>query len=525
MTITTAKQRCVRRGVRALPRLLPVAAALLAVSPASQAQWLFTPSVDLSETYTDNVLLREDELASNQFVTELRSGFRLTGKTRRTEVSASGEISKFHYSNDREGLGLNDSLRQYSADMKNTLADNLLYVDFSASSRRQSLLPFGPSADENRFSDLNQTDVKTWSVSPYFARRFGDTSAVLRYSRDSVESNRRTAFGNSLGSTILFNLAHGAPGKDLGWNVSYSDQQLDNELVGESSSKMFNATLRYQLSRTWAATVGAGYDRYDFEGPGADEKGHNWSVGGVWTPSLRTSVQASIGRHLYGNTGSLAALHRSRSAVWEINYSDSITSSRSQFLLPAAIDTASMLDRLFTSSIPDQLARQRAVAAYILNNGLPPSLIDNINYLSNRYARQKLLSASVIYNRARSAGTASIYRSERIAVSDQSSDSPLLGTEIGSLNDNLRLNGASAQLTYRLNGRANAVFKADYRFRESLTTGAEDRQRLLSVGINRRFGRNVLGDLELRRRSGGADIVGRTDYTEHALVASVNMQF
>ena len=135
------------------------------------------------------------------------------------------------------------------------------------------------------------------------------------------------------------------------------------------------------------------------------------------------------------------------------------------------------------------------------------------------------MSASVVYNRARSTGTASIYRSERIAVSDQSSDSPLLGTEIGSLNDNLRLTGASAQLTYRLNGRANAFFRAEYRYRESLTTGAEDRQRHLSAGINRRLGRSVLGELELRRRSGGADIVGRTNYTEHALMASVNMQF
>jgi len=525
MIITMAKQRRMRTAIGSLPRLLPLAAALLAVAPASQAQWTFTPMVDLSETYTDNVSLRNDDLASNQWVTELRPGFTLSGKTRRTEAYATAEFSKFHYSNKDDRLNLTDSVRRYSAMMKNTIAQDLLYVDFTAGSRRQAILPFGPGA-ENRFSRANQTDVRSWGVSPYLVRRFGaGTTALLRLSRDSVESSGNSAFGSSMGSTVLFNLAHGVPGQAFSWGLNYVDQQLNNELVGESSSKLLSATMRYQFTRTLAGTASAGYDRYDFEGPGPDEKGHNWSLGAVWAPTLRSSVQASFGRHLYGNTGSLAALHRSRGSVWEIRYADTITSRRSQFLLPATVDTASLLDRLFSTNIPDPVMRQRAIQAYMLDNGLPASLVDNINFLSNRYARQKVLSASLAFNRARSTGVASLYRGESIALSDQRSDSPLLGTQLGTLNDNVRMSGANLLYTYRLNGRSNAFAKADYRYRESMTTGFEDRQRLLSAGVNRRFGRNLQGELELRRRSGGGDIIGRTDYTEHALVASVNMQF
>lgn len=509
------------------PRLLPLAAAvaLLTLSPASYAQWRVTPMLDLRETYTDNVTLREESEATNQFVTEVRSALKVNGKTARTEVVASAELSKYFYSNDDEQQNLNDSLRNYSAIMKNTLADQLLYLDVGATSRRQSISAFGPGAEENPFSRANQTNVKTWNISPYLMHRFsGDTTAMLRYSRDSVEADNN-AYGTSLGDTVSLNLSSGLGRRALSWGFDIIDQKLDNELVGESSSRMVNASLRYQFTRTWAATASAGHSRYDFEGPGSDESGRTWNLGFAWTPSQRTSLNAAIGRHLYGNTATLAALYRSRSSVWEIRYDDTITSNRSQFLLPASIDTASMIDRLLSASILDPVARQRAVQAYILSNGLPASMANDINYLSNRYARQKLLSASVAFNRARSTGVASLYYSERIALSDQQSDSPLLGTQFGSLNDNVRQHGASLYYTYRLNGRANAFARADYRFSRSLTTSFEDRQRMLSVGVDRRLGRSLKASAELRRRSGGTDIVGRRDYTENALAASLNMQF
>lgn len=509
------------------PRLLPLAAAaaMLTLSTAAHAQWRVTPSVDLSETYTDNVSLREDDLASNQFITEVRTGLRVDGKTKRTELAASAEVSKYHYSNDDDGQNLNDSTRRYSAVMKNTLADQLLYLDLGASSNRQSRTAFGPGAAENPFSRDNQTDIKTWNISPYLVHQFSaDTTAMLRYSRDSVAASDN-AFGSSLGDTLSFNLSSGLARRSLSWGLDVVDQRIDNDLVGESSSKMANVNLRYQFTRTWAATASAGYSRYDFEGPSPEESGRTWNLGFAWTPSQRTSLNAAIGRHLYGNTATIAALHRSRSTVWEIRYDDTITSSRSQFLLPASISTAALVDRLLSASFPDPITRQRAVEAYMLATGLPASLANDVNYLSNRYARQKLLSASAAYNRGRSSGVASVYRSERIALSDQQSDSPLLGTQIGSLNDNVRQHGASLYYTYRLNGRSNAIARADYRFSQSQTTGLEDRQRLFSVGLNRRMGRSMTANAELRRRSGGIGIAGRRDYTENALTASLNMQF
>lgn len=527
MTITMAERRRTRRITGALPRLLPLAAAMLVVMPASHAQqWTVTPRVNVIETYTDNVDLRDDDLASAQWVTEVRPSVSVIGESRRLKVNANASWGQYAYSDKDSVRNPTDSQRRYSADLQGTLVDQMLYVDASANRSRSNVLPFGPGAQDNPFTRDNQTDVKTWNISPYLVRRIGrDATMQLRYTRDSVESGLRNLFGNSTGDTVLFNLASSAELRGFGWGLNYVRQDIENRLVGESSSEMVNASLRYRFSRTWTATATAGYDKYDFEGPGPGTSGRNWSVGGIWTPSTRTSVQASIGRHLYGQTGSLAATVRARRMVWDIQYGDSITSSRSQYLLPASIDTASMLDRLFNGMFPDALQREQAVAAYMLANGLPPSLANDINYLSNRYARSKELRASVGWRGARATGLLSAYRSERRAVSDQQSDSPLLGNSLSSLNDNVRQHGGNLMHTYRLTGRASLQSGVNYRFTESLTTGLESRERMFFVRFNQDLGRHLRASLEARRRNGSTGFASRGDYTEHAVVANLTMTY
>lgn len=510
----------------ALPRLLPLVAAMLLAAPASHAQWTVTPSVSLLETYTDNVDLRDDELANAQWITEVRPSLSVSGESRRLKVNAFGSWNQYVYNDKDKVLDPIDSQLRYSANLQGTLVEQMLYVDARANRSRQSILPFGPGAQSNRYSYDNQTDVKSWSVSPYLVRRLGrDATMQVRYTRDSVDAGLDRLFGSSTGDTVLLNLASSAELRTLGWGLSYVRQDIDNRLVGESSSENINASLRYQFSRAWTATATAGRDTYDFEGPGPDSSGNSWSVGGIWTPSQRTRMQASIGRHLYGQTGMLSATVRARRMVWDIQYGDTIGSSRSQYLLPAAVDTAAMLDRLFNSMFPDALERERAVAAYMLANGLPPSMANDINYLSNRFTRSKELRASVGWRAARTTALLSAYRSERTALSDQQSDSPLLGSSLSSLNDNVRQHGASVNVSYRLGARSDLSSGANYRYTESLTTGVESRERLLFVRLHRDLGRHLKAGLEVQRRTGGTEFTGRRDYTEHAVVANLTMTY
>lgn len=498
--------------------------ALLA-APVAWADWRFTPALGVTQTYSDNPFLLPDAEAHGQWITEVAPGFSLDVDSRRLRGSASGAVRQYAYSGGTEGLQnlRNDRLTTYAGNLTGVVAEDLLFVDAAASSSQQSLSAFGPQPAANPYSALNRTEIKTWSISPYLTHKFGQVRTVLRLTRDSVESDDSNLFGDSLADTVLLNANNYESTQKLVWGLSYLRQDQSSDLAGDSSIENLSANLRYRLDSSFALTAMSGYDRYDYNALGGRTAGRSWSAGFAWTPSQRTSIEASLGRHFYGKTGSLAATVRSRRTVWNVNYGDTITNSRQQFTLPAAIDTASLLDSLFSATITDPVLRQQAVRAYLQQTGLPPSLADNINYLSNRYIRQKLLQASVALKGARSSAVVSLYGSERTALSSQESDSALLGGQLTSLNDDVRQRGASALFTYNLNSRSNLFANASYTGSRSLSTGLEESQRVLRVGINRKLGRRVQASLDLNRRSGGYAGASPRNYTEHAIAATLSM--
>jgi len=524
MTTTTAER--LQRSRTCLPRLAPLAAAVAAllVTPAFGADWRFTPSLGITQTFSDNPALQPDDAAHSQWITEVAPGFSYALDSRRVKATANASLRQYAYSGSRDALNPgNDRIATYNATLQGVLAQDLLYVDAAAGSSQQNISAFGPQFG-NPYSSLNRTEVKTWSISPYLVHRFGNqVSTVLRLTRDSVKSDDSDRFGNSQADSVLLNVDNYASVNKLVGGLSYLRQDQSNALAGDSSTENLNGNLRYRLDSSFALTAMAGYDRYDYNSLGGRTEGRSWSAGFAWTPSQRTSIEASFGRHFYGKTGSLAASLRSRRSVWSINYGDTITNSRQQFTMPAAIDTARLLDSLFSATIPDPVLRQRAVQAYLQQTGLPPSLANDVNYLSNRYMRQKLLQASSAFKWARSSAVLNVYGSNSNALTSQESDSALLGGNLASLNDALRQRGGSALFTYDLSPRSNLFANTSYTVSKSLATGLDDTQRLTRVGVSRRFGRHVQATVDLNRRSGGIDGVTPRRYTEHAIAANLIM--
>lgn len=518
MIITTAK-----KPERAL-LLTPLALAAMLLSAECRADWKFIPTVGVTETYTDNVGLQSDELAHGQFVTDLTAGVALNGKGPRLRYAVSGRVHQFVYG-DGDVPNLNDREHEYSAAALAKLADDL-FLDLSASGGPQSISAFGPQVSDSLYTMGNRTNVRTWRISPYVQHHYGSVAdMLLRYSRDSVDAGANNAFGSSTSSTGSLNLNSGASFQTVGWDLSYLHQELQNRVFGATTSSNAMANLRLRIAPRLNATASAGYDEYDYQALGGRTAGRSWSTGFIWTPSSRTSVQASFGRHFFGKTGSLAASHHSRHSVWSINYSDAITTSRQQFLLPSTIDTAALLDTLFSPTIPDPVQRQQAVLAYMQASGLPPSLANSINYLSNRYMRQKQLQAAVTFNWAHSSLVSSVYKAERNALSVQQSDSELLGSQLATLNDNVRQHGLNSIFTYRLSPRSAATASANITRVTSLTTGIAEDHRQFRLGVARRLDRRLNFAVDVRHTGGGTGAgTGRT-FRENAVSASISAQY
>jgi uncharacterized protein (PEP-CTERM system associated) len=513
MAITTVK----------LPRLVPIALALLAVTPHSQAGWRLTPTVGATETFTDNVALQPDDSARSAWVSEATPGFLLAGITPRLQLTASGQLHLFAYSGKRQP-NTSSSLAEYNANGQARVVDDWLYLDAAAWRGTQAISAFGPDVAANLWAMGNRTPVSTWRLSPYLRHSFSNrANLTVRYSRDSVDAGRNL-LGSSEGKSVAASLASGSHFDTLGWNLDYNRQELDNRLAGPSSSEMALAGLRLRVARSLSLTASTGYDRYDFQSLGGRTEGRNWAGGFIWAPTSRTNVQASWGHRYFGPSGSLAASHRTRRSVWSVHYSDAITTSRAQFLLPASIDTSSMLDKLFLTSFPDPVARQQAVQAYMQMSGLPTSLADSVNYFSNRYMRQKQFQAAVGLNGAHGSWMLTAFDTRRQALSVQQSDSELLGSQLSSLNNNTSQRGVSSLYNYRLSSRTTALFTATVARTESIDAGQVQDTRMLRFGMTHQLSSRMQGAFEVRHATGGTSALTSRTYTENAVSATLSMQ-
>ncbi|WP_182915684.1 TIGR03016 family PEP-CTERM system-associated outer membrane protein [Massilia cavernae] len=507
-----AKQR---RAVRALAPL-----ALLLATPA-QADWKFTPTLDVRETYTDNSRLAPRAEARGDWYAEVTPGFSLSNHSRRFSFDSSYQLH--YYYGLEDGRGPVDRVQsQLGAKLRSELAEGLLYFDASASISQQAISAFEPLPQGNFFNP-NRAEVRSWSASPYLVHRFGTAAtATLRYARDSVDTGT-AGIGTSEGDTVSFSLASGPGFRDFGWNVQASEQRVTENFAPETTARNANIGLRYKLSRTLAATASVGYDDYDYQAIGGKSGGRAWSGGFSWTPSTRTQVDASVGRRFYGPSYYLSAVFRTRRSAWDLQYNDMVSTTRAQFVLPSAVSTADMLDRLFAATVPDPVARQRAVQAYMQATGLPPSLIDNVNYFSNRYFLQKELRASAAWRSVRTRLMLTAFSNRRTALSTLDADSQFLGPNQLTLNDATRQAGASAVWNYTLNSRteANATINAIRAESESARLDAD--HRFATLSLVSRFGRKLTGTLELRRNV-GPSVVSGAGYTENAVSAALNLR-
>jgi uncharacterized protein (PEP-CTERM system associated) len=522
MTITTAKHLTTTTF-----RLTPLALAALLLSTAAHAgEWHVSPTVTLRETYSDNLNSQPDQFAAGGFVSEVAPAVSVSGKSRRLQFNGSAEARRYFYPGSDAKNVRNGDLR-YGAGTKAELLDDYLFLDASTSSSRQMVSPFGPLSLSTYTSD-NNTNIRTWSISPYFSHRFGTTATVtVRLARDAVTSGQRNAFGDTLSTTRSLNVASGSHFTDFGWRLTHTHQEMTSSIGGgEYVSENSLLSLRERINRSFALTSTLGYDNYEYPVFNQRTRGPGWSGGFIWTPSSRTKVDLSFGRRYFGKTGALQASHRTRRTVSTLSYSDGVSTTRSQFLLPASPDTAAMLDTLFLNTYPDAAQRQVAVQDYIAATGLPPSLATNINYLSNRFIRNKRLQGTVLLRGAHSDLTFNVFKDERRALSLAQFDTPLLNSQPGALYNNTKQTGISTSGDYRLSSHTRAHASLYLVRVQSLETDLTNNVQQFTVGMTHFLDSRTIAGLDLRHSAGRVDVLNNNNkYHENAVVATLSIRY
>lgn len=504
-------------------RLLRLSAVLPAflVGPVSAAQWLIVPTLSVGETFTDNVSLAPAGSERSEWVTQVTPGVSVSATGPRLRLNAAYSPQFLYRANE----GTKDVFHQLNANGNAELVQQLLFVDASAAIFQSNVSLFGPQADSNVNNTGNRTNVRTFLVSPYLRHAFGNyAQGEARFTYSTVNSDASTSLSNSQSTGINLSLGSGPSFRLYTWNLAYSKQTIGygsgpTTQAPDTSTETVSAFGRRLLTPQVAVVSTVGYEDNNYATIGPAPKGLFWSTGLEWNPTPRTHLSATTGRHYYGRTNALDFSHRTRLTLWSLNYSESVTSARSQFLVPSSVGTAGYLDTLFLSSIPDPAARQTAVQNFIAQNGLPPSLTVPLNFFTNQYFLVKAWQGSF--------GILGIQNSVIANVFTQTSESTNAGqpaTGDFATSSSTKQTGVSLVWTTRLSSQTSSNVNASYTRNESPGLNREDNLKNINLSLTHQFQPRLTGSLSYRWLQNDSNQVG-AGYTENAVTAAVNMRF
>jgi uncharacterized protein (PEP-CTERM system associated) len=509
-----------RDSCRNLLRFLLLFAALfLVICPARSARWDIVPALAVSETYTDNVSLAQDALRESDWVTQVVPGISIkaTGARLRFDFDYAPEV--LYYA---QGQKENQVFQRGKAIGTAELARQLFYLEAGARVDQYDISLQGPLTTSNINTTDNRATATTWFVSPYIQRDFG--SAVrgeLRYRYSEWKSDDPTILSDNDANRANVRLASGPAYKRLTWDLAYSREAIKYETEQETLTQLSLANARLLIAPTLGVLAQGGYESYDSGVPGSVSDGPRWSAGLEWTPTPRTRIAATTGRRFYGDAYYFDFRHRTRLTTWSAGYSEDITTTRSEFFIPATGSTAGALDQILVSRISDPAARQKAVEEFIARTGLPPSLSAPVNFFSDQIFLQKRWLAGAGIQGVRNTLVVNAFTETR-EVLFGGVILPSSGDFVA--NNTIRQTGAGLAWNWQMTARTTWNLGASYSRNEFLDTDRVDNLTYIRAGFTRQIQPRVSGSLYYRRQQNESSEFG-SSYTENAGTAAIQFRF
>jgi len=527
VTENKIRPRCVKP---ALHRQQPLAAALSAcialfASPAAALDWQFEPSLGGTATYTDNAN-QSNANPEDALIFTVRPGFSLRSEgSRRIQASLNYGLTGVARYGEDQSTDLNHNLGALG---KAELIENFLFVDGTASVSQELISLTGSPADANT-NDSNRATVGTYSISPYIRKRLGTfANAQARYTSSGAIFENDVA-SNSNVNAFSAGLTNGTGFNNLSWGLNYSLRKANNSDTADTTFESVSASAGYALTRKFRVFGTVGQDWNDYLSTSGTD-GSSWSVGGGWSPTRRTSVDASFGERYFGNTYSLSANHRTRISRWTASYSENV-SDISQQLLEASSRVFWVCDGTLREP-PDGTQPQEACSTAWVGPISAGQLATD--YISLGLSISDLVAANlpgfglaggVYVIKSFTAGVSWDIR--RLGFGLSARDTKRIYQELGGAQD--RVQALTGSVNYRVSPRTNAYSSLSLTRTnvDALLTGGaarEDDLLSLNLGLSHRFAEKLNGALTLRHTQRDSNDAN-SDYDENSLTASVNKRF
>jgi uncharacterized protein (PEP-CTERM system associated) len=450
-------------------RWIAAAAGAVCVTVAGGAaaqKWTFAASVGANLTYNHYIGANQPQdgfvacLTGSLGINSGAGGrLKLSGTVGATQVLCTGESNSFAPS-----VNLLANLE---------VIDKFFFVDATANASTSFITPFGPQPANQTVQSNNRYISQSYSVSPYIQGVIGSN---ISYSlRDDNIWTPSSSYGNSSVKTptTYYNYLNGqmssVVGNSGGWTLQYTAQTYDN---GVSTDTYFiqvaRAIATFAVDPQLQVSARGGYEIDRFpqltanDGslfPGSNTQGVIYGAGLNWRPSDRTSLNGYWEHQFFGSSYNWALTHRLPNIALSANFTRGLSSYPQLALaIPSGVGVAQFLDAAFTTRIPDPTERAAAVAQFLAQTGLPPTLASPLNFYSQSITLQQTASLSAVWAGALNAIGFTLFDTSTEAISGTGSALPP-AFQFGT--DNTQT-GGGVNYSHRLSGFTNLVASATY---------------------------------------------------------------
>ena len=442
-----------------------VLAAVSAVgaTPAAADNWKFSTSVGATETYTSNVNYSPD--AISDFVTSLVASVRVDGEGARLKLHGSIGGTALLYARETEN---NTIVPQVSLAGLLEAIEKFAYLEAQAYVSQTFVSPFGGQPPDLVNATQNRYTQQNYALSPYIQGFFG-TSGISYLLRDDNYWTIATAFANNttpLPRTTYTNqltASMSSSTKPTGWTLEYIRTYYDNGLgdlttLGNTfTTQVARLIVPYRPDPQVEIAPRIGYENNDY--PLQSSRGVVYGIGGKYSPSERTHLSGYWEHRFFGPSYEVLFTHRLPNSAINASFSRGITTFPQQSLfIPAGANVSQFIDSAFATRISDPAARAQAVAQFLAQTGLPPTLASPLSVYSPGTQLQQNANIQYILIGVRNELIFSVYYLKTAAISGSGS---LLPPALQFGQDS-RQTGAGVQFNHRLNGYSNLVALARY---------------------------------------------------------------
>lgn len=363
--------------------------------PVPEAQrglsWRFTPSIGLTETWSDNTRQVPDASAQAGWITTLIPGLSLEHRGAALRISADYQYQHDFYS----GSTGPDASRNYLTALATyDLIERRFWLEGRANITQERLSAFGAAVIPDAPGvNGNRIETRNVGLSPVLRGSWGDFAEYM--ARANASTTRAQGAIDTNTGEFVATMRSGAPAARLGWLVDASGLATRSD---DGLGTLYDFRTRFALVYAPMPQVHvsliAGYEETDFA-PEGDKRQATPGIGLEWSPGARTQF-AGVAQHRFFGTGHLATLsHRTARTNWVLRSRRDATTASSA-ISGGALTLENLMADLLAASIPDPVARTEAVRRRLTAFGSQPTTIGH-TFLTERPYLLSAVDATVVF--------------------------------------------------------------------------------------------------------------------------------